>query len=122
MKKLARLFRFRGRIARAKFWWTQILLGAAFIVLFVFLDSTLGRASTLALYPLYFWIALAAMVKRMRDRGKSPAWLLIALIPVLGPLWLFLDLGLLRGTPGENQYGPDPLTIDSDYLTVNIGQ
>jgi len=122
MRKLARLFRFRGRIARAKFWWTQILLGAAFIVLFVFLDSTLGRASTLALYPLYFWIALAAMVKRIRDRGKPPAWLLIALIPVLGPLWLFLDLGLLRGTPGENQYGPDPLTIDSDYLTVNIGQ
>ena len=57
----------------------------------------------------------------MRDRGKSPAWLLVALIPVLGPLWLCVDLGLLRGTPGENQYGPDPLILDSDYLTVNIG-
>ncbi|HML09953.1 MAG TPA: DUF805 domain-containing protein, partial [Stellaceae bacterium] len=24
-------------------------------------------------------------------------------------VWLFIDLGCLRGTLGENQYGPDPL-------------
>jgi uncharacterized membrane protein YhaH (DUF805 family) len=119
---MKRLFLFRGRITRASFWWIQILLGAAFIVLFVFLDATLGRSSTLVLYPFYFWIALAAAVRRMRDRGKSPAWLLVALIPVLGPLWLFVDLGLMSGTPGENQYGPDPLTVDSDYLSVNISK
>ena len=117
---MKRLFGFRGRLARSPFWWTAVLLGAAFIVLFVFLDATLGRASTLALYPPFFWIAAAAAVKRMRDRGKSPAWLLVALVPVLGPLWLLVDLGLLRGTPGENHYGPDPLERDSDYLTVSI--
>jgi uncharacterized membrane protein YhaH (DUF805 family) len=117
---MKRLFRFRGRVPRSTFWWTAILLGAAFIVLFVFLDATFGRASTLVLYPPFFWIAAAAAVKRMRDRGKSPAWLLVALVPVLGPLWLFVDLGLLRGTPSENHYGPDPLEIDSDYLNVKI--
>jgi uncharacterized membrane protein YhaH (DUF805 family) len=119
---MKRLFRFRGRVPRSAFWWTLILSGAAFVILFVFLDATLGRASTLVLYPPFFWIAAAAAVKRMRDRGKSPAWLLVALVPVLGPLWLFVDLGLLRGTPGENHYGPDPLAIDSDYLTVNINR
>jgi len=41
-------------------------------------------------------------------------------VPVLGPLWLLVDLGLLRGTPHENQYGLDPLTVDSDYLRVEI--
>jgi uncharacterized membrane protein YhaH (DUF805 family) len=114
------LFAFRGRIARGSFWRTQLTLGAAFLVLFVFLEEMLGRASTLALYPFFFWIAAAAAVKRLRDRGKPPAWLVIALVPVLGPLWLLVELGFLRGTPGENQYGPDPREHDADYLTVDI--
>jgi uncharacterized membrane protein YhaH (DUF805 family) len=37
---------------------------------------------------------------------------------VLGALWLFVDLALRRGTPGENQYGPDPREFGADYLTV----
>ena len=24
-------------------------------------------------------------------------------------IWAFVELGCLRGTPGPNQYGPDPL-------------
>jgi len=114
------LFSFRGRVPRAVFWWSSVLLWVAFIVLFVFLDAIFGRTSTLILYPPFFWIAAVLAVKRMRDRGKSPGWLLIALVPVVGPLWLFFDLGLLQGTPGENHYGPDPLAVNSDYLTVDI--
>jgi uncharacterized membrane protein YhaH (DUF805 family) len=30
-------------------------------------------------------------------------------MPILGPLWLFIELGLLRGTVGPNKYGRDPL-------------
>jgi len=116
------LFSFSGRVPRATFWWCGILLWAVFIVLFVFLDATFGRTSTLVLYPPFFWIVAALAVKRMHDRGKSPAWLLVALLPVIGPLWLFVDLGLLRGTPHENQYGLDPLTVDSDYLKVEINR
>lgn len=119
---MSMLFSFHGRVPRATVWWSGILLWVAFIVLFVFLDATFGRTSTLLLYPPFFWIAAALAVKRIRDRGKSPAWLLIALVPVIGPLWLFVELGLLRGTPGENHFGPDPLTIDSDYLTVDINR
>jgi uncharacterized membrane protein YhaH (DUF805 family) len=25
-------------------------------------------------------------------------------------IWALVELGFLRGTPGPNQYGPDPLT------------
>jgi uncharacterized membrane protein YhaH (DUF805 family) len=114
------IFSFSGRIPRSTFWWTVILLGLAFVVLSVFLGEELGHASTLALYPPSFWVLAASAVKRMHDRGKSPAWLLIALIPILGPLWLFIELGLRKGNSGENQYGPDPLELDSDYLIVNI--
>ena len=85
------LFSFSGRISRSAFWWTVVLLGLAFIVLFVFLSEELGRASTLALYPPFFWVLAASAAKRMRDRGKSPAWFFVVLVPVLGPLWLFID-------------------------------
>jgi uncharacterized membrane protein YhaH (DUF805 family) len=79
------------------------------------------------------------VVKRLQDRNKSPhyAWLLYgpALISAIGDkvgftgtapelnmlgyalalfnliigIWFFVELGFLRGTPGPNGYGPDPL-------------
>ena len=109
---------FRGRIERSTFWWSALALGALFVVLFVFLDTTFGRTSTLVLYPLLFWGAAALAVKRLHDRGTSAGWLLIVVIPILGPLWLFITLALRAGSPGENQYGDDPRLFDADYLTV----
>jgi uncharacterized membrane protein YhaH (DUF805 family) len=121
--KLARLlFSFQGRIARGTFWSNLLLVCVAFAVLYVFMKTELSARSTLALYPFFFWIAAALAAKRMRDRGRSPWWLLAALVPIIGPLWLLLELGLRRGTPGENHYGADPLEVDSGYLTVHIGQ
>jgi len=117
-----KLLRFRGRVARAGFWWKTIAASLVFIVLFVFLESEVSRKSTLALYPFYFYFVAALAVARMRDRGRSPWWLAAVLIPVLGPLWLAIELGLRRGTQGENQYGRDPLEVGADYLTVDIGQ
>ncbi|HTS53774.1 MAG TPA: DUF805 domain-containing protein [Burkholderiales bacterium] len=116
------LFWFEGRISRSALWWTVGLAALAFLVLFEFFEDFAGRASTLALYPPFFWILAALAVKRMRDRGRSPAWLLVALIPVLGPLWLLIELGLRRGTVGENHYGPDPADSAPNYLTVKIGE
>jgi uncharacterized membrane protein YhaH (DUF805 family) len=26
-------------------------------------------------------------------------------------IWAFVELGFLRGTPGTNRYGPDPLKV-----------
>jgi uncharacterized membrane protein YhaH (DUF805 family) len=112
------LFSFRGRIPRSTFWWTALTLGFAFFVLLVFLETVLGRAASLVLYPPFFWIVAALATKRLRDRGRHPAWLLLLLIPVIGPLWALFELGLRRGTPGENQYGQDPLQVGADYLTV----
>ncbi|WP_249138314.1 DUF805 domain-containing protein [Phenylobacterium montanum] len=51
--------------------------------------------------------SLAVAVRRLHDSGKSGAWILVALVPVIGGLVL-LVLYLLDGTPGDNQYGPDP--------------
>ena len=112
------LLSFRGRIPRSTFWWSLVGLGLVFIVLLVVLERTFGRTASLILYPPFFWALAAVATKRLHDRGKRPAWFLLLLIPILGPLWLFIELGLLRGTRGENQYGPDPRERTGDYLTV----
>ena len=112
------LFSFRGRVPRGALWWTAILVCAAFVVLMVVLEAALGEKASLILYPPLFWIVAALAVKRLRDRGRRPAWLLLLLVPIVGPLWALVELGFRRGTPGENRYGQDPLEIRGDYLTV----
>ena len=55
------------------------------------------------------WIHIAVAVKRYHDRNKSGWWVLIVFLPVIGGLWYLIECGFLRGTPGPNTYGPDPL-------------
>ena len=118
MKPGRLLLSFRGRIPRFTFWVTTMLLGLAFVFLLISIETVFGRASSLVLYPPFFWAFAAVVTKRIRDRGKSPVWLLLVLIPLFGPIWLLVDLGVLRGTTGENRYGDDPLDDRQDYMTV----
>ena len=55
-------------------------------------------------------ISIIVQVKRWHDRDKSGWWVLINFVPVVGPLWALVECGFLRGTLGDNRFGPDPLT------------
>ena len=57
--------------------------------------------SLLFLYPSY-----AIATKRWHDRGKSGWWSLIVLVPIIGGFWAFIELALLGGDEGDNDYGP----------------
>jgi uncharacterized membrane protein YhaH (DUF805 family) len=46
-------------------------------------------------------------VRRLHDTDRSGWWILIALIPIIGGIWL-LVLMILEGTAGENKFGPSP--------------
>jgi uncharacterized membrane protein YhaH (DUF805 family) len=116
---LVLLLTFKSRLSRSPFWWGCICTWAAFAVLFVFLEDSLGRWITWVLYPPLNWVLASLMVKRLHDRGKSAWHLLWVLLPVLGPFWLVYSLGFGKGTAGDNQYGPDPLLTNVDYLTVD---
>jgi uncharacterized membrane protein YhaH (DUF805 family) len=50
--------------------------------------------------------------KRLHDRDRSGWFMLVGGIPLVGTLWLLIDLTLLPGTPGPNRFGPDPLAAD----------
>jgi uncharacterized membrane protein YhaH (DUF805 family) len=110
---------FHGRLRRSSFGLAGLCLGCAFAGLFSVLDARIGRGSTLVLYPAFYWAAFALLTKRLHDRDKSPSWLFLLLIPILGPLWTALELALFRGTRGDNRYGPDPRHIPIDYRTVS---
>ncbi len=51
--------------------------------------------------------SLAVGVRRMHDQDKSGWFILLGLIPFVGPL-ILLVFFCLEGTNGPNQYGPDP--------------
>lgn len=105
---------FDGRINRKPFWIGLIVLGLVnvgvqIIISFAFPDSNTAVILTALVTLLYLYPMVAIYVKRCHDRGKSGWWCLLLLIPLIGAIWALIDLGILRGTDGPNDYGPDPL-------------
>ena len=111
-------FTSRGRLRRSSFWLAAFALGASFVAGYAVLGLTLGRGGTLLLYPPFFCAAFSLAAKRLHDRNRSAAWLLLVIVPILGPLWLAFQMGLRRGTRGDNAFGPDPRRPRSGYLAV----
>ena len=106
----------RGRIARRTWWLYGVALpiGMAFL-LHALLGIARVRADTAenAVNLLLFWPTVAVSAKRWHDRDQSAWWVLVVLVPVVGWLWALWCNGVLRGTPGPNRFGPDPLDINS---------
>ncbi|MFV1999016.1 MAG: DUF805 domain-containing protein [Acidimicrobiia bacterium] len=107
------LFKFDGRINRAKFWigtgisWALIIVAVALAAI---IGGSFGFLVAVLAYVAVIWIGLAVSIKRWHDRGKSGWWILIVLIPFIGYLWALIETGFLEGDKGDNQYGSDPLT------------
>lgn len=105
---------FVGRIARSK-WWTGVGIMIAVGIIVSLIDRALGTrpesigvvGAVWSIAALYFWVALNA--KRWHDRGKSGWWSLLILVPIIGWVWILVELGIMEGTRGPNQYGPDPI-------------
>ena len=104
---------FRGRAGRGEYWWFWLLtfLVGAIPGWFNFgsehaFGSVLGWLSWLVSLALII-PGLAVAVRRLHDIGKSGWWLLVVLIPIVGPIWYIILLAT-RGTPAPNQYGPPP--------------
>lgn len=55
-------------------------------------------------------VILQVVDLQMRPDGEpSTPFLILALLLVAAWIFFVIDLGFLRGTPGDNNYGPDPL-------------
>jgi uncharacterized membrane protein YhaH (DUF805 family) len=120
MKRVVAWFRWSGRLRRLAFLYRIVVASLLFTVAYVFIERIAGHGATLVAYPAFFAAAAAACVGRLHDQARSAWWLLVAIVPVLGPLVLGALLVLRRGTQGDNQYGDDPRTRGRDYLQVAI--
>jgi uncharacterized membrane protein YhaH (DUF805 family) len=104
------LFSFRGRVGRLEFW-LMALLSIPFYVGAKLMNGGFAHDPTespgiLLLLPT-LWPAFAVTVKRWHDRDKSGWWMLINLIPLVGAIWSLIETGFLRGTDGDNRFGPE---------------
>jgi len=105
---------FNGR-ARRKEYWFFYLFYIIFIIVLVLIDGvtgTLDEGTGIGVLSGIFILAMiipgiAVTIRRLHDTDRSGWWILISLIPFIGGIWL-LVLMVLDGTPGQNQYGPDP--------------
>ncbi|GAA0752153.1 DUF805 domain-containing protein [Ideonella azotifigens] len=100
----------KGRISRRGFWGGMLGLAALGIVLGALLNIAgfHGERVEGLVNLLLAWPAFAVSAKRWHDRDRSAWWVLVALIPVVGFLWLLVVNGLLPGMKGDNRFGPPP--------------
>ena len=105
---------FEGRARREEYWYFILFNILAGIILGVVdnmtgtLNLETGMGFLSGLYSLAVLIpTIAVAIRRLHDTDRSGWWLLIALIPVIGGLVLLVFF-VLDGTPGSNQYGPNP--------------
>lgn len=105
---------FSGR-ARRKEYWMFSLFNVIFAFVCGFLDGLLGFISYEtglgilgSLYILATFLpSLAVLVRRLHDTDRSGWWVLIGIIPLIGPIVL-LVFACLDSKVGENRFGPNP--------------
>jgi uncharacterized membrane protein YhaH (DUF805 family) len=69
--------------------------------------ETAPLITALPFYALLMLPGLAVAIRRLHDTGKSGWMLLVALIPIVGGIWLLI-LMCTEGQRGDNRFGADP--------------
>jgi len=111
---------FEGRIGRGTYWLKFVLPYIVIAIVLTIIDMSAGltiddgAGGGIGILSTIFsivgiWFSLAVGAKRCHDRNRSGWFQAIVLIPIIGAIWLLIELGFLKGTEGENRFGPDPL-------------
>jgi uncharacterized membrane protein YhaH (DUF805 family) len=118
--------KFKGRSRRSEYWWIQLFLVltnlAVAAIDLVLMNGDVerfianGGGGIVGLIWILVTIvpALAVLVRRLHDTGKSGWWALIGFVPLVGGIVL-LVFTVLDSDAGENSQGPSPK--DSNLTT-----
>ena len=107
---------FNGRARRKEYWMFSVffLLFALLAGFVIGILSAVGEtAAMIAIILAVVWYfahlvpSLAVTVRRLHDTGKSGWFYLLAIIPYIGGLIIFI-FTVIEGDKGDNKYGPDP--------------
>jgi uncharacterized membrane protein YhaH (DUF805 family) len=104
---------FKGRARRREYWIFELMNSAIALALFV-LAVMLGKAG----YPYFLGLpvlyivatmipSLSSLVRRLHDTNRSGWWLLIGMLPAVGPV-ILLGITVTDSDPGQNRFGPNP--------------
>lgn len=134
---------FSGRASRSEYWWFFLAVTLAGMVLFglMFLlgggldqfENNQGgifattSGAILGIVLLIFYLAIlipsiAVAVRRFHDRNLSGWWYLglmvLGFVPFVGFLasLAIIVIAVLKGTPGPNKFGPDPLGAGDEEI------
>lgn len=104
---------FSGRVGRKEYW-MFILFNIPVVIGLVLIDILIqGKPFVPSLFYIYcvatFLPHLGAVIRRLHDIDFSARWYLIGFLPIVGGVVLLFLLAK-KGSPGENRYGPVPLT------------
>ena len=110
---------FKGRSRRSEYWFIQLFLVVTNIAVAI-IDLALmgwdvdrfianGGGGIVGLVWILVTIvpALAVLVRRLHDTGKSGWWVLVGFLPLVGAIVL-LVFTVTESSPGENKFGPSP--------------
>jgi len=114
---------FSGRARRKEYWYFSLALFISYILAgavdtFLHLgfseEPGFSRGWLSLAVSLFFLIpSLSVSIRRLHDLDKSGWWLLLQLIPLIGPI-IVLVWFCFQGTTGSNRFGPDPLGFSPD--------
>ena len=99
---------FSGR-ARRKAYWMFTLFNVIIVIVLGIIEVLVGGPGIVGmLYSLAVLIpGIAVLVRRLHDTNRSGWWLLIGLVPLIGPIILLVFV-VQDSQAGANQYGPNP--------------
>ena len=98
---------FDGRAGRPEYWWFALINTIISVVLDVVLRGAAGQAIG-GIYGLAVLLpSIGVAIRRLHDTNRTGWWLLVALIPIVGWIWIIVLLAL-AGDSGSNSYGPPP--------------
>lgn len=124
LKVIHQYFDFTGR-ARRKEYWMFTLINILISWLLPLIDFILGTFyfTTISyIYSILIFIpALAVLLRRLHDVGKSGWYFFLILIPFIGWLWLLILL-CMDSVPRPNIWGDNPKGIGNDRMINQIGK
>ena len=93
-----------GRISRG-LWWASVFIYAVPVGFLLTASAQSGSVVVSVLPSLAAIPMVLVNGKRFHDRNKSAWWVLVGVVPLIGPLWIFVECDCLPGTPGSNRFG-----------------
>ncbi|WP_084978375.1 DUF805 domain-containing protein [Plesiomonas shigelloides] len=105
---------FTGR-AQRKEYWIFFLINMIIALVAGIIDASIGGTDNNIISVIYSLAillpSLAVSVRRLHDTDRSGWWMLLSLIPLIGPIILIIFF-VQNGTADINRYGENPKEIN----------